>query len=150
MEDIEFWIHFLLKIQKKNEKSGFEGKWIECVHTWGQQHLSHYRYMKEDNLFCFVIMIFSKPQGFKLCYGIIFRKFSISAPTWFRMFVVMMWNLLIIEPFFHWFLKKNQDWKLYSTLGALLVLFKSPHQVWFNSDNFIILKPKIWTILLNF
>jgi hypothetical protein len=69
-----------------------------------------YLYMEEGNLFCFVIMIFSKPRCFRLCYGIFHQKFSISrgASTWFRMFVITMWNLLIIEPFFHWIKKKNQ------------------------------------------
>ncbi len=31
---------------------------------------------------------------------IIIRKISMTAPTWFKMFVVTVWNLLSIEPFF--------------------------------------------------
>jgi hypothetical protein len=35
--------------------------------------------------------------------GLITKKFSMSraAPTWFKKFGVMVWALLIIEPFFH-------------------------------------------------
>jgi hypothetical protein len=67
-----------------------------------------------------------------------------GATTWFRMFGTIVWNLLIIEPFFHWFLK-NQDWELYWNLGVFLIVGKlSP------SFNFVILRPKMWKILLSF
>jgi hypothetical protein len=66
---------------------------------------------------------------------------SRGASTWFKMFTTMMWNLLIIEPFFIQ-LKKNQDWKLCLTMGVFLVSLESPHQVWFNKVDFIILRLK--------
>jgi len=45
---------------------------------------------------------------------------------------------------------KNQYWKLYWNLGTFLVLLESPHQVWFNKVDFVILRPKMWRILLKF
>jgi hypothetical protein len=40
----------------------------------------------------------------------IIKKFSMNtgATTWFRMFEVIVWKLLIIEPFFHWFFWKTK------------------------------------------
>jgi hypothetical protein len=85
-----------------------KGKWVECVHTWGQQHILAYLSMKEGGLFCFVIMISPKPWCLKYVMELIIKKFSMNrgAMTWFRMFRTTMWNLLIIEPFFHWIVWK--------------------------------------------
>jgi hypothetical protein len=59
--------------------------------------------MNVNSLFCFVIMIFPKPWCFGLFYGIYHQKVlnEWGALTWFKIFGVTMWNLLIIEPFFH-------------------------------------------------
>jgi len=40
----------------------------------------------------------------------IIKKFSMNrgATTWFRMFGAIVWNLLIIEPFFLWIKKKTK------------------------------------------
>jgi hypothetical protein len=67
------WI-LLLKIQTNYNKLGLKGKWVECVHTWGQQHMLPYVSMKEGSLFCFVIMIFPKPWCLRLCYGSYHQK----------------------------------------------------------------------------
>jgi hypothetical protein len=72
-----------------------------------------------------------------------------GAPIGFKKFGIMVWNLSIIEPCFHWFLKKNQDWQLCWNMGAFLLLLESPRQVWFNNVDSIILGPKMWTILWN-
>jgi hypothetical protein len=74
------------------------------------------------------------------------KKFSMNrgAMTWFRMFGAIVWNQLIIEPFFPMIFLKNQGWKLYWNLGALLVLLESPHQVWFNKVDFVTLRSKMW------
>jgi len=82
---------------------------------------------------------------------LIIKKFSMNrgAPTWFRMFGAIMWNLLIIKPFFHWIFWKTKI-QNYIGIWAFLVLLESPHQVWFNKVYFLILRPKMWTILLNF
>jgi hypothetical protein len=42
---------------------------------------------------------------------LIIKKFSMNrgAPTWFIMFGTIVWNLLIIEPFFPLKFLKNQD-----------------------------------------
>jgi hypothetical protein len=45
---------------------------------------------------------------------------------------------------------QNQNWKLYWNLGAFLVLLENPHRVWFNKVDFVILRHKMWTILMNF
>jgi hypothetical protein len=97
------WI-LLLKIQTNYKKRVSKGKCIECVHTWGQQHMLPYLSMKEGSLLCFVIVIFPKPRCLGLWYGTyhqkVFNKWG--ALIWFIMFGATMWNLLIIEPFFHW------------------------------------------------
>jgi hypothetical protein len=111
-----------------------------------------YLSMKEDSLFCFVIMISPKPWCLRLCYGTCHQKFLNEykgATTWFRMFGVTVWNLLIIEPLFHWIFWKSKIENYIGTWG-LLVLLESPHQVQFNKVDFVILSPKMWTILLIF
>jgi hypothetical protein len=82
---------------------------------------------------------------------LVIKKNSVNrgATIWFKMFGAIVWNLLIINHFLLNFLK-NQDWKLYWNLGAFLELLESPHQVWFNKVDFVILRCKMWTILLNF
>jgi hypothetical protein len=111
-----------------------------------------YLSMKEGSIFCFVIMISPKPRCFRLCYGTCHQKFSMNrgATTWFRMFGTTMWNLLIIEPFFHWIFWKTKIENYIGTWGVFLVLLESLHQVQFNKVDFVILRPKMWTILLKF
>jgi hypothetical protein len=101
-------MNFFVENSNKLQQIGFKREKFECVHTWGQQHMLLYLSMKEGSLFCFVIMISPKPWCFRLCYGIIHQKVlnNRGATTWFRMFGATMWNLLIIEPFFHWIFSK--------------------------------------------
>jgi hypothetical protein len=79
---------------------------------------------------------------------LLIKKFSMvrGGTTWFRMFGATLWNLL--NHSFIDFLT-NQDWKLYWNLGAFLVSLESRHWVWFNKVDFVILRPKMWTILYN-
>ncbi len=104
MEDIEIWMNFVVENSNKLQQIGFRREKFECVHTWDQQHMLLYLSMKEGSLFCFVIMISPNPWCFRLCYGTYHQKVlnNRGATTWFRMFRATMWNLLIIEPFFHW------------------------------------------------
>ncbi len=62
-----------------------------------------YLSMKESSLFCFVIMIFPNHGVLGYGMGLIIKKFLMNRGemTWFRMFKITMWNLLIIETFFH-------------------------------------------------
>jgi hypothetical protein len=55
----------------------------------------------------------------------------------------------LLNHFFIEFFEKPRL-KIILELGAFLVLFESPHQVRFNKVDFVILRPKMWTILLNF
>jgi len=142
------------KFKQITKKWVSKGKWVDCVRTWGQHHILPYLSMKEGSLFCFVIMIFSKPWCLGLCYGTYHQKvlsMNRGAPTWFRMFGVLQCGIYwLYRNIFSLKILKNQDWKLYWNLGAFLVLLENPHQVWFNKVDFVILKPKMWTILLNF
>jgi hypothetical protein len=83
---------------------------------------------------------------------LVIKKFSMNrgATTWFKIF----WNYSV-ESIDYWTIfllifLKNQDWKLYWNLGAFLILLENPHQVQFNKVDFVILRLKMWTILLNF
>jgi len=84
--------------------------------------------------------------------GFIIKKFSMNkgALTWFKFFGVMVRNLSIIETIFQWIFRKNQDWKLYWNMGAFLVLLEGPHQLLSNNVDFVILRPKMRTILLKY
>jgi hypothetical protein len=48
-------------------------------------------------------MISPKPHVLGYAMEFIIKKFSMNrgATIWFRMFEAIVWNLLIIEPFFH-------------------------------------------------
>ncbi len=59
---------------------------------------------------------------------LIIKKFSMNrgAPTWFKMFGIAMWNLLIIEPFFHRFKKKKPRLKTIFEFGGILGIVGKP------------------------
>jgi predicted membrane channel-forming protein YqfA (hemolysin III family) len=59
---------------------------------------------------------------------LIIGKFSISrgALTWFRMFGVTMWNLLIFEPFFHSIFFKKSRLKTIFQFGDILGIVRKP------------------------
>ncbi len=65
-----------------------------------------------------------------------------GATTWFRMFRITVWNLLIIEPFFHRFFEKSKL-KTILELGGVLGIVGNPHKIQFNKVDFVILKTKI-------
>jgi len=63
-----------------------------------------YLSMKEDNLFFFFHYDISQNHSvLGYVMELIIENFSMSrgATTWFKMFGAIVWNLLIIEPFFH-------------------------------------------------
>jgi hypothetical protein len=70
-----------------------------------------------------------------------------GATTWFRVFGAKVWNLLIIEPFFYWNFEKPRL-KTILEIGGVLGIVGKPSPC--NKVDFLILKPKMWTILLNF
>jgi cytosine/uracil/thiamine/allantoin permease len=93
----------LLKVQTNYKKLCLEGK-MSCVCSYlGPTSMLHYRSMKEGSLLCFVLMICPNHSVLGYAIRLIIRKFSMNtgARTWFRMFGIMVWTLLIIEPFFH-------------------------------------------------
>ncbi len=106
MEGIKIWMNFCSKI-KQITKNGF----------WRENELNVFTLGANNT-----------------CY-LIYPWRNKGALTWFSLFGTTMWNLLIIELFFHWIFWKNQDWK---------------HKVWCNKVNFIILRLKMWTILFSF
>jgi hypothetical protein len=98
------WI--LLKIQTNYKKLGLEGKmsWM-CSHL-GPIYNTCYLIYLWRKVVCFVLSQWYFPSHNILGYVMehIIKKFSMNrgAPTWFRMLRAIVWNLLIIEPFFHW------------------------------------------------
>jgi hypothetical protein len=108
--------------------------------------------MKEGNLFYFVIMISPKLQCFRVCYGTYHHKVLNEYGCNDLVYNVWSYNVESLDywTIFSLIFLENQDWKLYWNLGVLLVLLESLHQVWFNKVDFVILRPKMWTILLNF
>jgi hypothetical protein len=109
--------------------------------------------MKVDNLFCFNLSSWNFPNQITLYNAIdIFENLTMNkgALSWVEDFssynakVIDYWTIFSLN-----FLT-NQDWKLHWNLEVFLVLLESLHQVWFNKVDFVILKPKMWTILLNF
>jgi hypothetical protein len=110
-----------------------------------------YLSMKEGSFFCFVLIISPKPWCFRLCYWTCHQK-VLNGQGWNDL-VYNVWSYSV-ESIDYWTIfllifLKNQDWKLYWKLGVFLVLLESPHQVWFNKVDFVILKPKMWILLLN-
>ncbi len=105
--------------------------------------------MKQGSLFCYV-QIFQT----KTCRALgIFGKLSMSIWVhWLRLrlFGALLWNLLIIEPFFlsQWKINKFWNWKLYWNLGSFLVLLESSRQVRFNRVYFTIFRAKVWKMLI--
>ncbi len=68
-------MNFVVENPNKLQQIGFKkGIELNVFTTWGQQHMLPYLSMKEGSLFCFVIMIFPKPQCLRLCYGIYHQK----------------------------------------------------------------------------
>ncbi len=55
---------------------------------------------------------------------------------------------LLNHFFIDFFLKPRL--KTISEYGSIMVLLESPHQVWFNNIDSVILKLKMWTILLKY
>jgi hypothetical protein len=58
---------------------------------------------------------------------LVIKKFSMNrgATTWFKMFGVTMWNLLIIEPFFIEFFEKTRL-KIILELGGVFGIVGKP------------------------
>ncbi len=96
------------KFKQITKKWVSKGKCIECVHTWGQQHMLPYLSMKESSLFCFFIMISPKRWCFGLCYGIYHQKVlnEWGALTWFN---VWSYNVEFID---YWTIFSWIFWKI--------------------------------------
>ncbi len=103
MKGIKFWMNFVFENSNKLPKNEFRKENALSVFTLGANNTCYLIYPWRK-VVCFVIMISPKPRCFGLCYGTYHQKVlnEWGALTWFRIFGVTMWNLLIIEPFFHW------------------------------------------------
>ncbi len=110
MDDIEFWMNFVVENSKNLQQIGFRKEKELSLFTFGPNNTCYLIYpWRKNSLFCFVIMIFPNHGVLGYVMELIIKKFSMNrgATTWFRMFGVTMWNLLII-PFFHWFFWKTK------------------------------------------
>ncbi len=130
----------------KLQKIGFRRENELSVFTLGANNTCYIIYLWRE-VVCFALSQWYFPTHDILGYvmELIIKKFSMNrgAPTWFWM---LIWSYSV-ESIDYWTIfslnsLKNQDWKLYWNLGALLVLLESPHQVWFNIVDFVILRLK--------
>ncbi len=98
------WI-LLLKIQTNYQKMGFRRKmnWV-CSHLGPTPHvilsICEGRY--------FVLFCTNDISQTTVFWVMLWNLLVRSASTWFRMFGIIVWNLLIIEPFFHWIFWKTK------------------------------------------
>jgi len=76
VEDIEFWMSFVVENSNKLQQIGFRKENELSVFTFGANNtcMLPYLSMKEGNLFCFVIIIFPKPRCLRLCSGTYHQK----------------------------------------------------------------------------
>jgi hypothetical protein len=110
VEDIEFWM-FVVENLNKLQQIGFKRENELNVFTFGANNTCYLIYPWRK-VVCFVLS-----QWYLLNHGVlgyvmelVIKKFSMNrgATTWCRMFGATMWNLLIIEPFFHWIFWKTK------------------------------------------
>jgi hypothetical protein len=111
VEDIEFWMNFVVENSNKLQQIGFRSENEFSVFTLGANNTFYFIYPWRK-VVCFVLL-----EQYLLNHGVlgyvmelIIKKFSMNrgATTWFRMFGTTVWNLLIIEPFFHWIFWKTK------------------------------------------
>ncbi len=111
MEDIEFWMNFVVENSNKLQKIGIKMKNELSVVTLVANNTCYVIYPWRK-VICFVLSQWYLPNHNVLGYvmGLIFKMISMNrgALTWFKMFGVMVWTLSIIEPFFHWIKKKTK------------------------------------------
>jgi hypothetical protein len=104
------WV-LLLKIKTNYEKMSFEGKmsWV-CSHLGPTTHVTlSIHEGKYFVLFC--CNDISQPtMSWGMLWNLSLKTISMNRGTltWFRMFGTIVWNLLIIEPFVHWFFWKTK------------------------------------------
>ncbi len=106
------WI-LLLKIKTNFQKMCFEGKmnWM-CSHLGGNNTCYHIYPWR--NVVCFVLFcrndIFPNHDVLSYAIELIIKNISMNrgASTWFQMFGAIVWNILIIGPFFYWFFWKTK------------------------------------------
>jgi len=111
MEDIGFWMNFVLENSNKLQQIRFRRENELNVFTFGANNTCYLIYPWRK-VVCFVLSLWYLPNHGVLGYAmeLVIKKFSMNrgATTWFKMFRVIVWNLLIIEPFFHWIFWKTK------------------------------------------
>jgi hypothetical protein len=103
-------MNFVIEISKKLQKIGFRRGNELNVFTLGANNTCYVIYPWKK-VVCFVLWQWYLQNHGVLGYVMefIIKKFSMNrgALTWFKMSETTMWNLWIIEPFFHWIFWKT-------------------------------------------
>jgi hypothetical protein len=128
VEDIEFWMNFVVENSNKLQKFGIKTKIELSVFTLVANNTCYVIYPWRK-VICFVLSWWYLPNHNVLGYimGLIIKMISMNkgALTWFKMFGVMVWTLSIIEPFFHW-IKKKPRLKTLLEYGGIFDIIGKP------------------------
>jgi hypothetical protein len=104
VENIEFWMNFVVENSNKLQWIGFRMENELNVFILGANNTCYLIYPWRK-IICFFLSLWylPKPRCLRYVMELIIENFSMSrgATTWFKMFGAIVWNLLIIEPFFH-------------------------------------------------
>jgi len=107
-----FNFEWVLCVENSNKlpKNGFQRENELNAFTLGANN-TFYLIYPQRKVVCFVLSEWYLPNH-DLGYAmeLIIKKFKMNkgASTWCRMFGATVWNLLIIEPFFHWIFWKTK------------------------------------------
>ncbi len=129
MEDIEFWMNFVVENSNKLQKFGIKTKNELSVFTLVANNTCYIIYPWRK-VICYVLSWWYLPNHNVLSYvmGIIIKMISMNnGPLmWFRMFGVMVWTLSIIKPFFHWIFFKKRKLKTLLEYGGIFYIIGKP------------------------
>ncbi len=129
MENIEFWMNFVVENSNKLQKFGIKTKNELSVFTFVAKNTCYVIYPWRK-VICFVLSWWYLPNHNVLGYvmGIIIKMISMNnGPLmWFRMFGVMVWTLSIIEPLFHWIFFLKRRLKTLLEYGGIFYIIGKP------------------------
>jgi hypothetical protein len=126
VEDIEFWMNFVVEKSNKLQQIGFRRENEFSVFTFGANN-TYYLIYPWRKVVCFVLSWWYFPKHSVLGYAMefIIKKFSGVQQFWFIIFRAIVWNLLIIEPFFHWIFWKTNIENYIGILGCSWYCWKA-------------------------
>ncbi len=155
MEDIEFWMNFVVENSNKLQQIGFKKENELSVFTLGANNTCYLIYPWRK-VVCFVLFChndISQTTIDVLGYAIelIIKKFSMNrgATTRFKMSGATCGIYWLLNHFFIEFFEKPRL-KTILEFGGIIDIVGKSSPSWFIKVDFVILKPKMWTILLNF